>query len=242
MLSESLLYRDAHTSEILDQEQPPANPLCPECKSKQGIICCKDCFSRRMLCHDCCLMVHQNAPFHSIEKWTGHFFQATSLDEEGFTLHLSHDGAPCPETQFKTRTQETQDSGVDDDSTKRTDKRQTDHKKRLIVVDVSGIHQLHIGWCQCKDAPGADIQLLRNRLFPASVSNPSTAFTFRLLSYFHIDSVECKTSAFSFFNKLRCLTNDSSPDSVPVSLLVFCLLLCQSNIPIGPVQGTDEGV
>ena len=175
--------------------------LCPKCQSKQGLLRCDDCFSRCMLCHDCCLMVHQDTPFHSIKKWTGHFFQDTSLNEDRFTLHLCHGGAPCPEAQFKTGTQ--------------------DNKKCLVVVDVSGVHQLHIGWCQCDDAPGADIQLLRNHLFPASISNPSTAFTFKLLNYFHIDSVECKTSALSFFSKLRCLTNDSSPDSVPVGLPVF---------------------
>ena len=201
MLSESLLSCDVYISEILGQEQPPANMLCPKCQSKQGLLQCEDCFSRCVLCHDCYLMVHQDTPFHSIKKWTGHFFQDTSLNEEGFTLHLCHGGAPCPEAQFKTGTQ--------------------DNKKCLVVVDVSGVHQLHIGWCQCDDAPGADIQLLRNHLFPASISNPSTAFTFKLLNYFHIDSVECKTSALSFFSKLWRLTNDSSPDSVPVGLPVF---------------------
>ena len=196
MLSESLLSRDVYISEILSREQPPTNMLCPKCQSKQGLLRCEDCFSRSVLCHECCLTVHQDAPFHSIKRWTGLFFQDTSLDEEGFTLHLCHGGAPCPEVQFKTSAQ--------------------DNKKCLVVVDVSGVHQLHVGWCQCDDAPGADIQLLRNCLFPASISNPSTAFTFKLLHYFHIDSVECKTSALSFFSKLRRLTNEFSPDSVPV--------------------------
>jgi hypothetical protein len=36
------------------------------------------------------------------------------------------------------------------------------------------------------------------------------------LDYFHIDSMECKTSASSFFSKLRRLTNSSNPLSVPV--------------------------
>jgi hypothetical protein len=206
MLSESLLSRGTYISEILDQEQPPANMQCPKCQSEQGLLQCKDCFFGHMLCHDCCLTAHQNAPFHSIKKWTGHFFQATSLNEEGFTLHLGHDGAPCPSVEG-----------------------QAEKKKLLVVVDVSGIHQLHIGWCQCEDSPGADIQLLRNLLFPASTLNPSTAFTFKLLRYFHIDSVECKTSALSFFSKLRRLTNESSPDTVPVGILAFCPSLLKSN-------------
>jgi hypothetical protein len=167
------------------------------------------------------------------------------LNEEGFTLHLGHGGDPCPEDQLKAGTQRTQDADVVDGRTADEgiplSSKQANNMKCLTVVDVSGIHQLRVGWCRCKDAPGADIQLLRNRLFPASISNPSTAFTFGLLSYFHIDSVECKTSALSFFSKLRRLTNDSSPDSVPVGLppILHGINLI---ILIGPVQGTDESV
>ena len=166
-------------------------------------------------------MVHRNTPFHSVEKWTGHFFQPTSLNEEGFTLYLGHNGAPCPESGV----QETQAGGtaheVATEEGELLEAWQDDTRKCLIVVDISGVHQLYIGWCQCKGTPGADIQLLRSCLFPATISNPSTAFTFGLLDYFHIDSVECKTSALSFFSKLRRLTNNSSPDSVPVCCLVL---------------------
>jgi hypothetical protein len=45
----------------------------------------------------------------------------------------------------------------------------------------------------------------------------------------------------SFFSKLQRLTNDSSPDSVPVGLpsILHGINLI---ILIGPVQGTDESV
>jgi len=230
MLSESLLSRDAYILEILHREQPPTDMLCPMCQSKQGLLRCNDCFSRRVLCQDCCLVVHQESPFHHIEKWTGSFFQATSLSEEGFTLRLCHNGVLCPVTQPDTTTQgtnaETQgaEAGTQGIKAGAQGTQQADNKKSLVVVDVSGVHQLQISWCRCKDAPAADIQLLRNDLFPASISNPSTAFTFRLLNHFYIDSVECKTSAMSFFSKLRRLTNDSDPDSVPVCLLAFHIL------------------
>jgi hypothetical protein len=86
----------------------------------------------------------------------------------------------------------------------------------LVIVDTSGVHQLHISWCHCENAAEPHIQLLRSHFFPASIKWPSTAFTFSLLDYFHIDSVECKTSALSFFSKLQRLTNDPSLHSVPV--------------------------
>ena len=89
--------------------------------------------------------------------------------------------------------------------------------RKLVVVDVSGVHQLAINWCCCKGAPDHAAQLFEDSLFPASNSRPSTAFTFAVLEYFHVDAVECKTSASSFFSKLRRLTDFSSPQSVPVS-------------------------
>ena len=99
-------------------------------------------------------------------------------------------------------------------------------KRTLVVVDVSGVHQLVVGWCCCKDAPDHATQLFEHDLFPASTSQPSTAFSFAVLEYFHVDAVECKTSAFNFFNKLRRLTSFSSPQSVPVSKLIWFLEIC----------------
>ncbi|KAI6137012.1 hypothetical protein F5141DRAFT_1059940 [Pisolithus sp. B1] len=42
-----------------------------------------------------------------------------------------------------------------------------------------------------------------HRLFPASISKPKTAFTFDVLDHFLIDALECKTSAMSFYQKLK---------------------------------------
>lgn len=206
MLSDWLPSRDGYTYEILDLERPPAYNVCARCHSEQTLFRCKECFSGSVLCLDCCFLQHRETPLHSIEKWTGHFFQATSLNEEGFVLHIGHGGAPCPKARTKSGSQSpgvnTTPTGQAVDGGIFPKPQQADGKKTLVVVGISGVHQLHIDWCQCQGAPGLDIQLLRSRLFPASVSNLSTAFTFGLLNYFHIDSVECKTSASSFFSKL----------------------------------------
>ncbi|KAG1892058.1 hypothetical protein F4604DRAFT_1875513 [Suillus subluteus] len=60
--------------------------------------------------------------------------------------------------------------------------------------------------------------LLRAGLFPASSTRPKTVFTFEVLDHFLIDTLECKTSARSFFEKLTRLTNNAFPDTVPVNL------------------------
>ena len=161
-------------------------------------------------------------PLHFIEKWTGHFFDKTSLNREGFVSNLGHGGEPCPagktgKAQEKTHPGSSdEEEGEDDEDEVLLAGWEKRNKKCLVIVDISGVHQLLINWCKCKTAPDPHIQLLQNRFFPASLKSPSTAFTFSLLDYFYIDSVECKTSASSFFSKLRRLTNSSSPRSVPV--------------------------
>ncbi|KAI6115546.1 hypothetical protein EV401DRAFT_1889521 [Pisolithus croceorrhizus] len=49
-------------------------------------------------------------------------------------------------------------------------------------------------------------------LFPASISKPKTAFTFDVLDHFLIDSLECKTSAMNFYQKLKRFTNNAFPE------------------------------
>lgn len=212
--------RDRYISEILDLEQPPADQLCLRCQSQQGRFRCKECSSQALLCRNCCFIVHRNMPLHRIEKWAGQFFDATSLNKEGFVLYLGHGGEPCPENHTEGSRRGTQagssDEGEGDSDGVPLAGWEKHDKQCLVIVDISGVHQLRIGWCQCQTAVEPHIQLLRNRFFPASIKRPSTAFTFSLLDHFHIDSVECKTSALSFFSKLRRLTNSSSPHSVPV--------------------------
>ena len=203
---------------------------------KEGTFRCLSCFGNNLLCHSCCLKVHSSLPFHSIEKWTGEFFKKTSLNAEGFILNLGHGGLCCPANLSSLSTEvkaagdgedleqvgaETARDGEDEklgeDDEVLPEGWELRDKKALVLIDISGVHQLTVGWCCCPNAPDQASQLFRHRLFPASTSRPSTAFTFGVLEYFHIDAVECKTSASNFSSKLRRLTDFSSPQSVPVS-------------------------
>ncbi len=60
------------------------------------------------------------------------------------------------------------------------------------------------------------MQLMMAGLFPATFRNPKTAFTFQVLEEFHLDNLECKTTPSQFFSRLRRITNDEFPNSVPV--------------------------
>jgi hypothetical protein len=86
----------------------------------------------------------------------------------------------------------------------------------ITIVDRSGVHEIGASWCSCPDAPGRDMQLMMAGLFPATFRNPKTAFTFRVLEDFHLDNLECKTTPSQFFSRLRRLTNEEFPNTVPV--------------------------
>jgi hypothetical protein len=88
----------------------------------------------------------------------------------------------------------------------------------LTIVDISGIHQLPVDFCRCSgNNTTDDIQLLDMGLFPASFVRIKTAFTFRLLADYRLESIECKTSAYHYFMKIRRITSPAFPQRVPVS-------------------------
>jgi hypothetical protein len=86
----------------------------------------------------------------------------------------------------------------------------------ITIVDRSGIHELGVRWCCCPNAPERDMQLMAAGLFPATFRNPKTAFSFRVLEEFHLDNLECKTTPSQFISRLRRLTSDEFPNTVPV--------------------------
>jgi len=87
----------------------------------------------------------------------------------------------------------------------------------MVIVDCGRVYKHKIRWCACRGRPAEHLLLFSMGLFSATLAQPKTAFSFRLLNYFHIDAMECRTSASSFFSKLRRLTNECFPDKVPVS-------------------------
>jgi hypothetical protein len=86
----------------------------------------------------------------------------------------------------------------------------------LTVIDRSGIHEIGVRWCCCPDALARDMQLMAAGLFLATFRNLKTAFTFQVLEEFHLDNLECKTTPSQFISRLRRLTNDEFPNTVPV--------------------------
>jgi hypothetical protein len=79
----------------------------------------------------------------------------------------------------------------------------------FIVLDDHGIHSISLDFCNCESADLTTTQLLRFRWFPATVINPKTAVTFRLLEHFQLQSFEGKTTPFEFYNALARETDNT---------------------------------
>jgi len=185
------------------------------CGQCEGAYRCKDCFGKNWFCRDCCVKEHGRHPFHRVQTWMGDYFTNTSLKDLGLILHLGHDGYPCP-------TLHNEDNPLPGPSSIRP----PPSTSTLTIIDRFGVYEHSIQWCRCPNRQSQDIILFRMGLFPASIHNPQTAFTFRCLNYFHIDSMECRTSAGNFYMKLRRLTNKTFPDKVKVCDNVTSFLTC----------------
>lgn len=178
--------------------------------------------------------MHLQHPFHRVQKWGGRFFVRSSLHEVGIKLELGHAGRRCPyhisgETLMEMEKEGEDDDDDDDDQgaeaereeyTLRTESspfRGTGRNgSMLTVVDMTGIHHLDVNWCGCENCPPRDQQLLAMGLYPASTLQPQTAFTFRVLDDYLLTNKECKTSAMSYYSRLRRVTDNAFPQRVPV--------------------------
>lgn len=97
------------------------------------------------------------------------------------------------------------------------------------VVDANGVHSTRIAFCGCQEQPPNKArQLLRSGLFPASITQPYTAFTINMLKQFHLHNVESKKSAYDYMKAIRRLSDNAFTADVAVSSLnkfvFFCLL------------------
>lgn len=64
----------------------------------------------------------------------------------------------------------------------------------FIIIDVHGIHEVSLDFCNCEHEAPHFKQLLRACLFLATVTDPRMAATFGMLDLFHLLSFESKLS------------------------------------------------
>jgi CxC2 like cysteine cluster associated with KDZ transposases len=241
-IEEWLPKKEMYLEALLSNEIPDSF----DCKLCGHAACewrCRDCLFNPILCTDCCRDNHASNPFHRIDHWTGSFFEPAWLFQVGLVLHLGHDSKPCP-SYFDTSapdvvTQEAEQ--YEDDLDDPTEGDGSNHivkeLKRFIgvydlgstmfstpvdcheltVVDVSGVHRMWVKWCNCPNSRERQEQhLLQMGIFPVSYKNIKSTFTFKVLDDARMSNLECKSSAYQYYQKLRRATSPLFPNAVEV--------------------------
>ena len=72
----------------------------------------------------------------------------------------------------------------------------------FVILDSHGIHSVCLKYCNCHQTVSRPVQLLCARPFPATVVDPKTAATFRLLDAYQLLSFTSKVSGFEFYQSI----------------------------------------
>ncbi|KAG2132161.1 hypothetical protein BD769DRAFT_1627646 [Suillus cothurnatus] len=189
---------------------------CHNCGNLNAAFCCEDCFSVTLYCQLCVMNLHQNMPLHWLKKWDDGYFHPTTLKQLGLRIQLGHSaGQRCckPKPAF------------DNDFT---------------VIDVHGIHNVALDFCNCECASSHYKQILRARWFPATSTDPRTAATFTVLKHFHLLLFESKVSAFEFYHCIAHRSDNTGIKSIKWHNLKALKRAGHGHDPAG-VSTTKEG-
>ncbi|TEB10416.1 hypothetical protein FA13DRAFT_1653193 [Coprinellus micaceus] len=164
----------------------------PSCCQKCGITentptyRCLVCSGMGLVCSECMQTSHLDTPLHRIQKWNGTFFEKCTLKSLGLRIQLGHrTGERCYRPE--------QAKGND-----------------FVILDLDAVHEVSLDFCGCGGTSMDHVeQLLERRLFPATVTQPKTAATFRLLEFFEVLQYESKISPFEVFTTISRLTDNT---------------------------------
>ena len=191
---------------------------CGSCLKASGYWRCNDCIGNHALCRECCRTRHRDLPFHSIEFWTGTHYERDWLCNLGVVIHLGHHGRPCP-VRDPVKLLREQQPYTDDWNIYFSPSSLADKPLDCIFTTVAnnnGIHKAWIRTCSCKEGY-EEYDFLQLGLYPASHTRIETVFTFDLLRHCRLDNLECKTSVYHLWSKLKRLTCPFFPNGVPAS-------------------------
>ncbi|KAL0573749.1 hypothetical protein V5O48_008210 [Marasmius crinis-equi] len=146
---------------------------------------CTTCKNRRLFCRECMVERHQDNPLDRIEEWNGLYFETTTLAKIGLTIQTGHaPGERCgyPRTA----------------------------RKGFVVVDLDFMQSVNLSYCGCQLPTSVGRpwqQLLRFRLFPATINTPHTAFTIRALKLLHNLTITGKLTTYHFYQSIESATD-----------------------------------
>ncbi|KAJ7436806.1 hypothetical protein B0H11DRAFT_1754347 [Mycena galericulata] len=164
------------------------SPQCALCNEAVGLdphprfFRCVDC-GEFLQCQDCCIARYQLTPLHSLEEWTGEFWTSATLRDIGLVYQLGHQGRRCTAPAPAVRS--------------------------MVVLDTNGIHRVSYRYCACDQGRGVRnlSQLMRNAWYPASLTDPTTCATYRVLEVFRLLTVIGNINARDFVTALEKRTD-----------------------------------
>jgi hypothetical protein len=83
------------------------------------------------------------------------------------------------------------------------------------VVHTNGIHHIALVFCTCQGREATHGDLMAERLIPTSFTRYHTVFTHAVLDDYRLANLECKASAYQYYQKLCHQTSSIFPDSIP---------------------------
>lgn len=102
---------------------------------------------------------------------------------------------------------------------------------------------MNVLWCGCLGIARRR-QLLRAKLFPASIDRPNTVMTFNALEFHHLLTVQAKTTLYDFYETLLKRQDNSGLGKhfvrVISSILTFTIPIESHRIDIGSALGSSE--
>jgi len=130
--------------------------------------------------------------YNRFQKWNLLFFEKATLKSVGLRVQLGHP------------------------ATERCSLPQRAFNDDFVVIDSGGVHEIGLDFCGCEKSIPKTIQLLRHRLFPATVVDPKSAATFGVLESFQLLTFTSKVSGYEFYRALARRTDNTGVDPPPV--------------------------
>ncbi|KAJ7933057.1 hypothetical protein B0H13DRAFT_2307333 [Mycena leptocephala] len=180
-------HRDEYLDEMLRLEgrgEAAIFGTCGTCGESDPHYRCENqtCYGTQLFCRTCIVLRHEVLPTHWVQEWTGSFFKRVGLAELGLVVQLGHTpGSGCTSMRLG--------------------------KKKFTLIDVTGIHNVAVQFCQCDSRITHRQQLMRACWWPATARDPSTCATFGVLRLFQNMNSLGKISGFHFLRSLELLTN-----------------------------------
>ncbi|KAJ7859224.1 hypothetical protein B0H14DRAFT_3631010 [Mycena olivaceomarginata] len=143
---------------------------------------CGDC-GEFLQCGSCCLAGHARTPLHLLQEWNGEFWVDVTLQELGLVYQLGHGGMPCPYPDSRLLT--------------------------MTVIHLPYLHRIKYRYCKCQRASDwSNIQqCLRNKWYPATITDPATCATFTTLQTFRLQNVVGNMNVNDFIAAIERQTN-----------------------------------